>query len=278
MDNRRRLLVAALTLSALALTVVATRALPPVTIRPWFNLPQLPQRTYTPPVFTPQGQPSGMPTGGSLVPSVVARGIWHGLIAVLVVLAAVIVAGLLWRLTRNRGRHEEDQSPETSIPVGQVVQEAVRTARTYLRRHRETGDIAGSIIAAWAAVEEVAGGSGHRRKRAQTATEFTAELLSSVSGADAEIDELLRRYHRARYGTRAVIDGLTEADADRADELLGIIAERIETAAAAEPDARTEPDGSIGPGGSTGPDGRTDPSDPGAAAVGPATWNRWGED
>lgn len=223
--------LAAVVAAALLVVVLATNVLGSWRLTPRFDLPFTPAKG-TPPPYTPPPAPT--PVGGSALPvgtgePMISQGFWQALLKVLVVVVVlavlVFIAGLVWRLRRQT---ETELSIAPQVSVHEVVRDAVQTARDYLSRYADTGDLARAIIGAWAALEDAAADSGHRRRPEQTPSEFTADLLSSASGADVEIAELLGLYHRARYGTDAVVGALTRTDADRAADLLAEVASRLD--------------------------------------------------
>lgn len=229
--------MAAAAAGALMVVVLASNLLGSWRVTPRFNLPIIPAKG-TPPQYTPPPAPtapqmSGLPSSAAepLISQDAIDTILRVVVVIVALAAAVFVAGLLWRLRRPEPTEAEAAAPQVS--VHEAVRDAVQTARSYLRRTRETGDAVASIIGAWSALEEAAAESGHRRRPEHTPSEFTADLLASVSGAEREIQALLGLYHRARYGSAAVIAGLTRDDADRAGELLEAIADQMDD----QPDA-----------------------------------------
>lgn len=241
--DRRRAGLAAVVAAALLLVVLATNVLGEWRLTPRFNLPFLPAEgtppPYTPPPIPTPARGSGLPVAGQPVGSPVD---WTAVLKViigLVVLAVLIfLAGLLWR---TRHAPETELADATQVSVHEVVRDAVQNARDYLSRYADAGDVARAITGAWAALEDAAADSGHRRRPEHTPSEFTADLLTSVSGADAEIAELLGLYHRARYGNAAVVEALTRADADRAATLLAEVAARLDGRLDERPDERARP-------------------------------------
>lgn len=235
-------MLAALTVVGLFVIVLGANALGGWRVTPRFHLPfDLPQRTpapFTPPMQTPGRMPSRgpLPQHEPLISADVMQTIVRVLVIIVIVAVLVFVAGVAWRVTRPGRREGEPAGIASAVPDARVeVRRAVQQARQSLRRHRHTGDVAATIIAAWSALEAVAADTGHRRRPEQTASEFTAALLTDLSGDEQTISELLGLYHRARYGTAEVVAALAEADADRADALLETLADRLEEPQDAEP-------------------------------------------
>ena len=230
--DRRRVGVAAVAAGALMLVVLATNVLGSWRVTRRFNLPIIPAKGTPPPIAAPdlpeQPSMSAMPSMSPSEP-LLSQQTLETILTVIVVLAvtagAVFVGGLLWRLRRTS---ETAQDSAAQVSVHEVVRDAVQTARDYLVARRDTGDVARNIIGAWTALEEAAADSGHRRKPQHTPSEFTAQLLNSVSGAESEVEELLGLYHRARYGTAGVIAALTTTDSTRAVTLLSAIADQMD--------------------------------------------------
>lgn len=217
--------------AALMLVVLATNVLGSWRLTSRFNLPFSPAKGTPAPVEAPElpelpsaSMPPRSPNE-PLLSEATLDTILTVIVVIVVLAAAVFVGGLLWRLRRTP---DEAADGAAQVSVHEVVRDAVQTARNYLLANRDTGDIAGNIIGAWAALEQAAAESGHRRRPEHTPSEFTAQLLHSVSGAQAEITELLGLYHRARYGNSDAIATLTPADSSRAVNLLAAIADQMD--------------------------------------------------
>jgi len=79
------------------------------------------------------------------------------------------------------------------------LRRAAETARIELAA-RDGGPPGDAVIAAWLTLEEAAAHEGAGRKPHETATEFTAALLSRYTTSEPALDELRVLYQRARFG------------------------------------------------------------------------------
>ncbi|MFS0704340.1 DUF4129 domain-containing protein [Cellulomonas sp. 179-A 9B4 NHS] len=145
---------------------------------------------------------------------------------VLVVLAVTAVLALVVRWLRRRRWWTppppgDADAPGTAADVGdmQVVaamRAGVRSASRALADDVPPGD---AVVAAWVAVEEAAASTGVVRERAQTATEFTLDVLDRTRADPDATRALLALYLTARFGAHPV----TAADVRRARELLDVV-------------------------------------------------------
>lgn len=149
---------------------------------------------------------------------------------VLVLLTLVVVVLLLvlvrW-LARLLRAHLQPRAVDHSPPAGQVddgpdrwvpaMQDGVRRAAQELDDEQPPGD---AVIAAWVALEHAAASGGLVRDRAETATEFTVEVLDATSADPAATRTLLDLYLAARYSRHP----LTTDDVARARTSLATIA------------------------------------------------------
>lgn len=154
-----------------------------------------PARAAPPPTTTRHG------TGGFPVGVV----IW-----VVVGIAAIAVAALLWRLWAGRRagaatiRRPALESVTSEIPVEPepepdmpALRTGIELALQALDEHREPGD---AIVRAWLGLEETAEQSGIVRGAAETPTEFTSRILSRALRNDRAVATLLRLYLKTRFG------------------------------------------------------------------------------
>lgn len=174
------------------------------------------------------------------------------LVTVLIILAAAVAAYLLYRLIqRLRGawRPDTEAVATDQLNPGDVLGEvaevdiealatAVARAEARLAGLAEPRD---AVTAAWVALEDEAARQGTVREPAQTATEFTTELLRhSPTPADAVAD-LRSLYQKARFTTHPV----TGSDVERARAALARIAGALDAtaldSAAATPEPAAEP-------------------------------------
>jgi hypothetical protein len=150
---------------------------------------------------------------------------------VVLVLGAVVVIVLLLVLVRwfarllraHLGPRATDASPP-SVASDEVddrwvpaMQDGVRRATQELDDEQPPGD---AVIAAWVALEHAAASGGLVRDRAETATEFTVDVLDATSADPAATRELLDLYLAARYSRHP----LTADDVTRARTSLATIA------------------------------------------------------
>jgi hypothetical protein len=149
------------------------------------------------------------------------------LVAVVVVAALVLLVRWLVRLLRAHLRPqtadasppgaEADDGPDRWVPA---MQDGVRRATRELDDEQPPGD---AVIAAWVALEHAAASGGLVRDRAETATEFTVEVLDATSADPAATRTLLDLYLTARYSTHP----LTPDDVARARASLATIADDL---------------------------------------------------
>lgn len=152
-------------------------------------------------------------------------------IAVRVVIAALLVAAIvwlarwLWLRVRTReaprrrpapvgGSSIASAEPEPELPV---LQRGVAAAQWFLAEIERPVD---AVVAAWLALEDAAEASGVRRGPAQTPTEFTVTVLERTSADAAATAELLALYHRARFSRQPLDDDAVT----RASDCLGRLA------------------------------------------------------
>ena len=156
-----------------------------------------------------------------------------------VYLVVLFVAGLLlavalgllvrWirRLLDQRAPYDVDAA-DPDVELGGDVQdgatpalrEGVRRAAQVLEEEVPPGD---AVIAAWVALEASAERSGLVRDRAQTATEFTVEVLDATRADPGATRVLLDLYLAARYSEHV----LTPRDVDQARTSLAAIADDL---------------------------------------------------
>lgn len=156
---------------------------------------------------------------------------WAGtVVAVLLVLTAAAVLALLarWLLRRRWGPGPPGDTDvtggeETGVDETHVVaalRAGVASASRALDDDVPPGD---AVVAAWVAVEDAAASTGVVRDRAQTATEFTLDVLDGTRADPDATRALLALYLEARFGAHPV----TRADVERARRLLGTVADGL---------------------------------------------------
>jgi hypothetical protein len=157
---------------------------------------------------------------------------WIYLVALLVaVLLLAVALGLLvrWirRLLDRRAPYDADAAEPDVELTGDVqdgatpaLREGVRRAAQVLEDEVPPGD---AVIAAWVALEASAQRSGLVRDRAETATEFTVEVLDATRADPGATRVLLDLYLAARYSEHV----LTPRDVDQARTSLAAIADDL---------------------------------------------------
>lgn len=151
--------------------------------------------------------------------------------ALLVIAVAVLVKRIRAMLAR-RGPHEADAAAPDVELGGDVLDDARPALRDGVRRASQVleddvppGD---AVIAAWVALEASAERSGLVRDRAETATEFTVEVLDATRADPDATRALLQLYLAARYSEHV----LTPQDVARARSSLAAIADDLARPAA----------------------------------------------
>jgi hypothetical protein len=154
-------------------------------------------------------------------------------LAILVGIGVILLIGVWllgnWiRRLRERRAPIETDDVEPDVELGDDVvdnatpalREGVRRAAQVLEDEVPPGD---AVIAAWVALEAAAGRSGLVRERAQTATEFTVEVLDATRADPGATRHLLELYLAARYSDHR----LTRDDVVSARESLAAIADDL---------------------------------------------------
>ena len=183
--------------------------------------------TFAPPTSARSPLPLEQVLRGDQVPVETQR--WIYLVALIVLgLLLAVALGLLvrWvrRLLDQRAPYDADPA-DPDVELGGDVQddarpalrEGVRRAAQVLEEEVPPGD---AVIAAWVALESSAERSGLVRDRAQTATEFTVEVLDATRADPGATRTLLELYLAARYSEHV----LTPRDVDQARSSLAAIA------------------------------------------------------
>ena len=141
----------------------------------------------------------------------------------LIVVGVLIVGALAALLLRRRRERSYDpplSGPGPSLRAGPtavadarpLIDRALAAAEHELsdRGHREPRD---AVVACWLRLEEGAAAAGVRRLPAQTPTEFTAALLTTLLPGEAEraaLEDLRRLYAQARFGSSPLDDEAPE--------------------------------------------------------------------
>jgi hypothetical protein len=183
--------------------------------------------TFAPPTTSGTPIPVDPPLDGEQVPVEVQRWVYLVILFVLALLLAVAL-GLLVRWVRRmldqRAPYDADAADPDVELAGDVQDDAMPALREGVRRAAQVledevppGD---AVIAAWVALEASAERSGLVRDRAQTATEFTVEVLDATRADPGATRALLELYLAARYSDHV----LTSRDVDQARTSLAAIA------------------------------------------------------
>ncbi len=152
-------------------------------------------------------------------------------------LLAVIVAWIAYLVVRWFRRHPVELPPEAPDDAGldpgetlrgpgvaqpdlPALRAAVAGADLLVRRRVPPTE---AVVAAWVHLEDAAGRSGVPRKRTQTPTEFTVDVLDRTPVDPAATRALLDLYLRARFGD----DPMTGADVASALAALTTLAEGL---------------------------------------------------
>jgi len=189
---------------------------------------RIPRIDYTPPPL-PSNDATSAPLGEG-GPNHLSIPGWVFVVVLVVVLAVVawFVVPMVKRWLTGRGPKERDDVVDAGTPAGfeaypatPALQEGVAQATRLL----EDPDVApgDAVIAAWVALEDAAARSGVVRDRAQTASEFTVEVLGATLADPAATRWLLGRYLDARYSEHV----LTADDVQGARDALAALAEGV---------------------------------------------------
>lgn len=152
------------------------------------------------------------------------------LVFALTVIAAIVVAALIWRSLRRRLHRPEPAAPVAlagttdglvppepgELPRPERVRRGLERALDLLGDGREPRD---AIERAWLGLEEGAADSGVRRMLAETPGEFVARAVTRVSADRGAADRLLDLYLRARFSDAPV----TGADVVAAREAIEVL-------------------------------------------------------
>lgn len=170
------------------------------------------------------------PLDTEYVPVELQRWVYLVILLVLGLLLAVVLGLLVrWirRLIAQRAPSDVDAADPDVELAGDVqdsgtpaMREGVRRAAQVLEEEVPPGD---AVIAAWVALEASAERSGLVRDRAQTATEFTVEVLDATPADPGATRVLLELYLAARYSEHV----LTDQDVDQARSSLAAIADDL---------------------------------------------------
>lgn len=155
--------------------------------------------------YTPAPPPLGSDAGGWLLPV-----LWA-----LLVVAVLVAAFVVWRVLPRRPTKHGHPTSSGDVLAGSLDPSAPEVQRGLgLAQHLldTVADPTDAVLAAWVALEQAAGRSGHPRRPADTPTEFTVEVLSATPADRSAVTALLGLYHRARFSGHGVgADAVVEA-------------------------------------------------------------------
>lgn len=194
-------------------------------------------------LLPPADEPTPLPTGEAVQDAVSPNGAppWLVVLAFCVVLVVLAVVGRqAVRIVRRWLEQQRELAGAESFGPGEVLRgdvvdlaqpalaAGVDDAVEALARDLPPGD---AVIAAWVALERSAERSGVVRDRAQTATEFTLELLDSTRADPAASRALLDLYLAARFSEHPVTDEHVTAARTALEQIgRGVRRRRTETA------------------------------------------------
>lgn len=152
---------------------------------------------------------------------------WQAALAVLLVIIGAVVTYLLRRMPKGMfARHRSlvvGGSLDDALDQANELRKAAETASAALDGQHATGGDA--VIEAWLALEAAADASGVHRRRSQTPSEFTSDLLRRHHADVAATTRLRELYHRARFSSHPDI---TADDVAAARAALRIIIDTID--------------------------------------------------
>lgn len=151
---------------------------------------------------------------------------------VLVLLGISMLLAVLVRLLRRTAdgvvRRRGTRAPETGDAAGDAEDLVLDEVRRVLERAadelaRTPGGAADAVVTCWERLEGVGEAAGTPRADHETPTEYAADLLRR-HGADAgAVEELVRLYHRARFGRGDLPDGAGARAAAALERVVGTL-------------------------------------------------------
>lgn len=236
---------------ALAIVLLLLVVLGSALSGPWTVTDPAPAPATTAPV--PEASPSPIPTApleelfdgeggdGRGASTVIVTILGVLLLAALVAAARTIVRRRL--LPWGRGEKLPDPAPgdaATSVvavaPVAAIEEAAVVAAY----RLRESADPTDDVVAAWVALERASEENGTARGPAQTPTEFTVSVLGTTAASPADVQTLLRLYHRARFTEHRITRAQGVEAAEALDGLVADLRSAAPSSAGVTPSRRSD--------------------------------------
>lgn len=151
---------------------------------------------------------------------------------VLVLLGISMLLAVLVRLLRRTPddvvRRRDARRPETGDAAGDPAALVLDEVRRVLERAADElahapGGTADAVVSCWERLEGVGEAAGTPRAEHETPTEYAADLLRR-HGADAgAVEELVRLYHRARFGRGDLPEGAGTRAAAALERVVGTL-------------------------------------------------------
>jgi hypothetical protein len=180
-----------------------------------FDLPAIDLSQATPTTVAPEplgGASDRPPTRSTQVISYLQNLLFIGVIALIAVglkRAWEHRPELLWRPTRRSNEFVRLEEVAASITAEAEAQRAAL----------ERGEARNAIVACWSRLEQLVTTVGFEQDAADTATEFTARVLSEYPVDPDVIDDLAALYREARFSTHPMGEPEREAALDALDAI-----------------------------------------------------------
>jgi hypothetical protein len=195
----------------------------PIWNPPGVGIGPIPSATSTP----PPPPPSSTPLPRQIDAGVTFSWLPIAIVMAILLLAVIFVIVLLWiRKHPRRGAKRSFATIDTegedllvdpeSMPDLPTLRRGLSRASEALDTERVPRD---AIVRAWVGLQEAAEDSGVRRRPAETPTEFTSRVFSSVDADRGAADTLLALYLRVRFGTSGADAQDLQAARDAVDAL-----------------------------------------------------------
>lgn len=225
--------VVVLVLLGLLLVVLGTNSMGSLSASPRFEIGQIDR--VTPTVQSPRAADPGAPTQIAQAPesddSALPLVLLLTAAAILITAVALLVQSVVRIKYSDRKDPWEEDKPDGDI-VPQVAEEDLASFRQHFDEAEaallDKGASADAIIQCWLALERAASLAGRGRRVSETPSEFTAVVLRAFDTNSADIQLLLRFYHRARYGVRAQRAAMSEGEVGEVRQALASLRDDIE--------------------------------------------------
>lgn len=226
--------VVVLAFLGLLLVVLGTNSMGSLSASPRFEIGQI--ERVTPTVQSPRAADPGVPTQLAQVPEESDDSVLP--LVVLLTAAAILITGVALLIqSAVRIKYSNRKDPwEEDKPDGDIVPQVAEEDLSSFRQHFDEAEAAlldedasaNAIIQCWLALERAASLAGRGRRLSETPSEFTAVVLRAFDTDPADIQLLLRFYHRARYGVRAQRAAMSEREVAEVRQALGSLRRDIE--------------------------------------------------